>query len=95
MIKLRTYVYIDSLQPQLAAYMATVSQGFLPVPGFALRLALGEFAESILESQRVIPSRLLAAGYVFRQPELAPALHDLLRRPPGARLSDDKKSPGP
>ncbi|MFP4560188.1 MAG: BMC domain-containing protein [Thiohalorhabdus sp.] len=33
MIQLRTYVYIDSLQPQLAEYMATVSQGFLPVPG--------------------------------------------------------------
>lgn len=33
MIKLRTYVYINSLQPQLAEYMATVSQGFLPVPG--------------------------------------------------------------
>jgi len=36
MIKLRTYVYIDSLQPQLAAYIATASQGFLPVPGDAL-----------------------------------------------------------
>jgi hypothetical protein len=35
MIKLRTYVYMDSLQPQLAAYMASVSQGFLPVPGDA------------------------------------------------------------
>lgn len=35
MIKLRTYVYVDSLQPQLAEYMATVSQGFLPVPGDA------------------------------------------------------------
>jgi ethanolamine utilization microcompartment shell protein EutS len=35
MIKLRTYVYIDSLQPQLAAYIATVSQGFLPIPGDA------------------------------------------------------------
>ena len=35
MISLRTYVYIDSLQPQLAAYMATVSQGFLPGPGDA------------------------------------------------------------
>jgi len=33
MIKLRTYVFIDSLQPQLAAYMGTASQGFLPVPG--------------------------------------------------------------
>lgn len=35
MIKVKTYVYIDSLQPQLAEYMATVSQGFLPVPGDA------------------------------------------------------------
>ena len=35
MIKLRTYVFIDSLQPQLATYMGTVSQGFLPVPGDA------------------------------------------------------------
>ncbi len=35
MIKLRTYVYIDALQPQLAEYMATVSQGFPPVPGDA------------------------------------------------------------
>ena len=35
MIELRTYVYIDSLQPQLAEYMATVSQGFPPVPGDA------------------------------------------------------------
>ena len=35
MITLRTYVFIDSLQPQLATYMGTVSQGFLPVPGDA------------------------------------------------------------
>ncbi len=33
LISLRTYVHIDSLQPQVAAYMATVSQGFLPKPG--------------------------------------------------------------
>ncbi|MFO7809385.1 BMC domain-containing protein [Guyparkeria sp. SCN-R1] len=35
MIELRTYVFIDSLQPQLAEYLATASQGFLPVPGDA------------------------------------------------------------
>ena len=27
-IELRTYVFLDSLQPQLAAYMGTVSRGF-------------------------------------------------------------------
>ncbi len=32
-IELRTYVFIDSLQPQLAELMASVSQGFPPVPG--------------------------------------------------------------
>ncbi len=34
-IELRSYVFLDSLQPQLAAYMGTVSQGFLPIPGDA------------------------------------------------------------
>ncbi|CAK6690520.1 hypothetical protein ICNINCKA_00824 [Synechococcus sp. CBW1107] len=34
-IELRAYVFLDSLQPQLAAYMGTVSQGFLPIPGDA------------------------------------------------------------
>ena len=34
-IELRTDVFLDSLQPQLAAYMGTVSQGFLPIPGDA------------------------------------------------------------
>jgi microcompartment protein CcmL/EutN len=33
MIDLRTYVFLDSLQPQLASYIATASQGFLPIPG--------------------------------------------------------------
>ncbi len=32
-IELRSYVFIDSLQPQHAAYMGTVSIGFLPLPG--------------------------------------------------------------
>ncbi len=34
-IELRSYVFLDSLQPQIAAYMGTVSQGFLPIPGDA------------------------------------------------------------
>jgi hypothetical protein len=32
-IELRSYVYLDSLQPQHAAYMGTVAAGFLPLPG--------------------------------------------------------------
>lgn len=30
-ISLRTYVYLDVLQPQLASFLATVSQGYLPI----------------------------------------------------------------
>jgi hypothetical protein len=32
-IELRSYVYLDSLQPQHAAYLGKIVQGFLPVPG--------------------------------------------------------------
>ena len=31
-ITLRTYVFLDSLQPQLAAFIGTTERGFLPVP---------------------------------------------------------------
>jgi len=37
-ISLRTFVFIDALQPQLASYLATSSQGFLPVAGDACLL---------------------------------------------------------
>jgi microcompartment protein CcmL/EutN len=60
MIKLRTYVYIDSLQPQLAEYMATVSQGFLPIPGDACLwievspgMAVHRLTDMALKSTRV------------------------------------------
>jgi uncharacterized protein (TIGR01777 family) len=42
----------------------------LPAPKAALRVALGEFSEDILSSQRVLPRRLVAAGFTFRHPEL-------------------------
>lgn len=32
---LRSYVFLDSLQPQHAAFLGTVAQGFLPLPGDA------------------------------------------------------------
>jgi len=32
-IDLRSYVFLDSLQPQHAAYIGTVALGFLPLPG--------------------------------------------------------------
>lgn len=52
---------------------------FVPLPGFAARLALGEMADALLlASTRVEPARLLASGYSFRQPELEGALRHCL-----------------
>ena len=42
----------------------------LPAPGFAVRLALGEFADSILTGQRVLPARAQKESYHFRYPEI-------------------------
>lgn len=56
---------------------------FVRAPGFALKLALGEMAGPLLlGSQRVVPARAQQAGFVFRFPDLEPALRDLLARHP-------------
>jgi uncharacterized protein len=48
------------------------------VPRFALGLAMGEFGEMILSSQRAKPAKLMANGFRFTYPELHMALKDLL-----------------
>lgn len=52
---------------------------FLPLPGWAARLALGEMAEELLlASARARPCRLLEAGFVFHHPVLEAALRHAL-----------------
>jgi len=51
-----------------------------PVPGFMLRLMKGEFGSVILKGQRVLPQKLLRAGFRFRYPTLREALTDILKR---------------
>ncbi|WP_169945544.1 TIGR01777 family oxidoreductase [Microbispora sp. H11081] len=51
----------------------------VPAPRFALRLALGEFAEeALLAGQRVLPRRLLDAGHRFAHPTIGEALSAVL-----------------
>lgn len=51
----------------------------LRLPSFAAKLAPGGMAtELLLGGARVVPRKLLDSGYVFRQPELKPALRSLL-----------------
>jgi NAD dependent epimerase/dehydratase family enzyme len=49
------------------------------IPGFVLRLALGEFAEDVLGGQRVLPKVLQEHGYRFAHPTLRSALEAVLR----------------
>lgn len=47
----------------------------LPVPGFAINLALGEFGRSsVTAGQRAMPVRLEESGYRFTHPDLASTL---------------------
>jgi uncharacterized protein (TIGR01777 family) len=56
----------------------------LPVPGFALRLAIGEMAEVLLEGQRAVPRKALEGGYRFQFEDLEGAFRDVLGRPSSA-----------
>jgi len=53
----------------------------IPTPGFALNLIRGsEMSQVIREGQRVFPRHAQDDGYEFKQPELAGALANLLRK---------------
>jgi hypothetical protein len=46
----------------------------IPVPAFAVRLALGELADELLGSRRVVPAAARAAGFRWTHPSLREAL---------------------
>ena len=53
---------------------------WLPVPGFALRVALGELGTLMTTGQHVTPAKALSRGYVFHYPKLEPALQAILTK---------------
>ncbi len=53
---------------------------FLPnVPGFLLKIALGELSSVLLEGSRVSNDKLVDTGFTFHHPVLEDALRDLLK----------------
>ncbi|GAA0624341.1 TIGR01777 family oxidoreductase [Streptomyces crystallinus] len=66
---------------EVTAAMARVLRrpALLPVPAPAIRLVLGEFAEDVLGSQRVLPRRLLDSGFRFA----FPGIHEAIRAAAG------------
>jgi len=51
---------------------------YMPIPGFAMRMALGEVSTVVLEGQRAIPKKLEGLGFAFRFKDVEEALKDLL-----------------
>ncbi len=51
---------------------------FMPAPAFMMRLVLGELAEVVLTGQKILPQRLLEAGFQFLYPTIDQALKNLL-----------------
>ena len=61
-VELRTFVFLDSLQPQFASYIATTSRGYLPVAGqasifveIAPGIAINQITDVALKSNDVRP----------------------------------------
>ncbi len=61
-VDLRSYVFLDNLQPQHAAYLGTVAKGFLPLPGdtslwieISPGIEINRITDIALKSTRVRP----------------------------------------
>ncbi|MFP3909590.1 MAG: TIGR01777 family oxidoreductase [Halobacteriota archaeon] len=50
------------------------------VPEFILKIVLGEFADTVVKGQRVIPQKLMDNGFEFKYPEIREALEDIVLR---------------
>ena len=62
MAELRSYVFLDNLQPQYAAFLGTIAQGFLPIAGMASLyveispgIEINRITDIALKSTRVTP----------------------------------------
>lgn len=62
-IKLRTYTFLDVLQPQLATFIGKTARGFLPVPGqaslwveIAPGIAINRVTDAALKATKVQPA---------------------------------------
>ncbi|WP_370221450.1 TIGR01777 family oxidoreductase [Cytobacillus sp.] len=50
---------------------------WMPAPGFALKITLGEMSTLVLEGQKVLPEKLQSLGFDFLYPDLKAALDDI------------------
>ncbi|GAB4383304.1 MAG: TIGR01777 family oxidoreductase [Elainellaceae cyanobacterium] len=53
---------------------------WLPVPGFALELMLGDAAQVVLQGQKVLPKRTQASQFQYQYSTVKPALEDVIKQ---------------
>lgn len=53
---------------------------FFRVPGFVLKMMMGELSDLLLTGQCVLPQRAIQLGFSFKYPTLESALHDCLSK---------------
>jgi hypothetical protein len=51
---------------------------WFPVPSFLLKVVLGEMSDMLLNSQRVLPEKILKEGFVFKFTDIENALRDII-----------------
>ena len=51
---------------------------FMPAPAFMIRLAMGEFGNVLLDSQRTVPDKLLQYGFKFKYADIKNAIQALV-----------------
>ena len=53
---------------------------FMPAPAFMIRLAMGEFGDVFLGSQRTVPDKLLNHGFSFQYPKIRDAINAVVAK---------------
>jgi len=67
---------------ELAAKLGTAINrpAFMPAPAFVIKLLLGEFGETLLNSQRAVPDKLEKFGFKFKYADMDSALSEIVQR---------------
>lgn len=65
-VQLRTYIFLDSMQPQFASFVASAAKGFQPLPGMAAcyvevapGMAINEVMDVALKATEVKPAMMI------------------------------------
>lgn len=64
----------------VSAARAAHRPALFPAPAFALRLALGDLSHLMLDSQKVLPKRLMETGFSYRFASVSSAMEEVFRQ---------------